>query len=150
MTEPTTSNFRPLFRSSPFLDSMGSFQYRGRGEDLVLGVRVEEQACNARGIAHAGFLTGLADVALGYALSTNTDPPRRYLTVNLSLDFSGNAKLGDWLETSVDIQKIGERIAFANAYVQIDETRIVRASGVFARVNSQRLHEKRDGDGGSE
>ena len=150
MTESATSNFKPVFRSSPFLDAMGSFQYHGWGEDLVMGVRVEKQACNARGIAHAGFLTGLADVALGYSLSTSTDPPGRYLTVNLSLDFSGNAKLGDWLETSVDIQKIGKRLAFANAYIQVNESRIARASAVFARVNSQVLHEKRDGDGGSQ
>jgi hypothetical protein len=52
-------------------------------------------------------------------------------TASLTLDFAGTAKSGDWLATSVDIQKRGSRLAFANCYISIGTERIVRASAVF-------------------
>ena len=58
--------------------------------------------------------------------------PGNAVTSHLSADFAGSAKLGDWVESRVDIQKIGRTLAFANVYLLVDDTRIVRASGVFA------------------
>ena len=127
-------DFEPLFRTSPFLESVGRFYAKGAGADLVLGVRVEERAANARGTAHGGFLAALADVALGYAMATSTEPPTRLTTVSLSLDYAGAAKVGDWVETRVDIQRLGSQIGFANAYLYVGDKRIVRASAVFARA----------------
>jgi acyl-coenzyme A thioesterase PaaI-like protein len=46
--------FTPLFRTSPFLDALGPFHRRRDGRALVLGVRVAEKHCNARGTAHGG------------------------------------------------------------------------------------------------
>jgi acyl-coenzyme A thioesterase PaaI-like protein len=70
---------------------------------------------NARGLAHGGFLAGLADVALGYARSTSQEPPVRLITGSLSLDFAGSAKVGDWIEARVDLQHVGRQLGFANA-----------------------------------
>lgn len=123
--------FKPLFRTSPVLDLIGPIYYRGKGKDLVLGLRVEHKHCNARGIVHGGILAMLADVALGYAMAFSTDPPRALVTANLSLDFAGTAKVGDWLETSVDVQKQGSRLAFGNCFVAVNGERIVRGSAVF-------------------
>ena len=53
------------------------------------------------------------------------------MTSNLSLDFAGTAKIGDWVEAHVDIQKQGSRLSFANCYLTVGEERIVRASAVF-------------------
>ena len=75
----------------------------------------------------------LADIALGYNLAYAEDPPASLTTANLSADFAGSAKLGDWLEAQVDIQKLGGRLAFANAYLTVGDERIVRASAVFVR-----------------
>lgn len=98
--------FRPLFRTSPFL---------------------------ARGTAHGGLLMTLADIALGYDLAYSEEPPASLTTANLTADFAGSAGLGDWLEARVDIQKLGGRLAFANAYLTVNDERIVRASAVFVR-----------------
>jgi len=70
-------------------------------------------------------------VALGYALAFSYNPPASLVTANLSLDFAGTAKVGDWLEARVDAQKQGSRLSFANCYVFNGEQRIVRASAVF-------------------
>lgn len=123
--------FAPLFRTSPVLDLIGPIYSRGSGNELVLGLRVDQKHCNARGTIHGGILATLADVALGYSMAFATDPPTALVTANLSLDFAGTAQIGNWLETRVDIQKQGARLAFANCFISVGAERIVRASAVF-------------------
>ena len=128
------AGFAPMFRTSPFLDSIGTFYSKGIGAEMALGAFVDERAANARGTVHGGFLCALADVALGYALATSQTPPLRLTTVSLSIDFAGSVKVGDWIETSVDIQRVGGQVAYANAYLHVDNKRVVRASAVFVRA----------------
>jgi acyl-coenzyme A thioesterase 13 len=92
---------------------------------------VQEKHTNARGTLHGGVLASIADIALGYGLATSTNPPTSMVTASLSVDFAGSARSGDWIETSLDIQKIGSRMAFANVYFTLRGERIARASGVF-------------------
>jgi acyl-coenzyme A thioesterase PaaI-like protein len=126
--------FVPIFRTSPFLNAVGPIYSKGRGADLVIGLRVEDKHANARGFAHGGLLATVADIALGYTLASSTDPPTSMVTTNLTIDYAGNAKIGDWIEVRVDIQKLGTRLAFANAYLSVDSDRIARASAVFLVV----------------
>lgn len=123
--------FRPLFRTSPVLELIGPLYSRGEGAGLVVGLRVEQKHCNARGSVHGGILATLADVALGYAMAFSSSPPASLVTVNLTLDFAGTAGIGDWIEAQVDVQKQGGRLAFANCYLAANGERIARASGVF-------------------
>ena len=126
--------FEPLGRTSPLLELLGPFYSRGAGTSLVLGLRVAKKHTNARGFAHGGVLLTLADVALGYAAEGSVDPAARLITASISADFAGSAKLGDWVEARVDVQRVGGRMAFANTYLYIGERRVVRASAVFART----------------
>ena len=123
--------FQPLFRTSPVLELIGPLYGRGKGADLVVGLRVEPKHCNARGTIHGGILATLADVAIGYALAFSADPPIGAVTANLSLDYAGTARIGDWVESRVDIHKRGTRLAFGNCYLCVGEERIARASAVF-------------------
>jgi acyl-coenzyme A thioesterase 13 len=128
--------FEPLGRTSPLVELLGPFYSRGTGADLVLGLRVMEKHTNARGFAHGGVLLTLADVALGYAAEGSVDPPARLITASISADFAGSAKLGDWVAARVDVQRVGGRMAFANAYLCVGGRRLVRASAVFARTDA--------------
>src|SRR5947199_9584531 len=133
-TAPPTG-FEPLFRSSPFLETVGPLFYRRDPErGLVIGLRIAEKHANARGFAHGGLLVTLADIALGYQTAFGQDPPAGLITANLTADFVGAAKIGDWVEAHVDVQRLGGRLAFANAYLVVDGERIVRASAVFTRA----------------
>ncbi len=126
--------FAPLFRTSPFLDLVGPLYYRRNPKrGLVIGFRVEAKHANARGLAHGGVLLTLADVALGYATAFSVDPPAALVTTNISADLAGAARLGDWIEAHVDVQRLGTRMAFANAYLTVGDRRITRVSAVFAR-----------------
>lgn len=89
--------FAPLFRTSPFLDATGPFYCRRENERLIVGLRILEKHVNARGFAHGGLLMTLADIALGYSLAYREEPPASFVTANLSADFAGSARLGDWV-----------------------------------------------------
>jgi acyl-coenzyme A thioesterase 13 len=132
MMTAAAEGFTALFRSSPFLERTGPFYSKGQGQSLSIGLRVLDHHLNARGSVHGGVLLTMADIALGYAMATTEDPPAGAVTSHLSADFAGSARLGDWIESSVDIQKIGRTLAFANVYLHVADQRIVRASGVFA------------------
>lgn len=126
--------FAPLVRTSPFLETIGPLYSAGVGASMIVGMRVQDKHTNARGALHGGVLAAIADVALGYGLATSTDPPTRMVTANLSVDYAGSGQVGDWVETSLDIQKLGSRMAFANVYFSVRGERIARASGVFLVV----------------
>jgi acyl-coenzyme A thioesterase 13 len=128
------AGFAPLFRTSPFLDLLGPFFYQPAESGFVIGLRVDEKHVNARGAAHGGLLMTLADIAPGYPVEARADPPLRLATVSLSADFAGQARIGDWVEAQVDIQRIGRRLVFANAFLAAKGKRITRASAVFARI----------------
>jgi acyl-coenzyme A thioesterase 13 len=123
--------YQPLFRTSPYIELIGPLYSCGEGAALTLGLRTERKHCNLRGTVHGGVLATLADIALGYAMAFSTTPPTNLVTTNLTLDYAGNAREGDWLEARVDIQKLGGRLAFGNCYISRGEERIVRASAVF-------------------
>lgn len=125
------AGFQPLFRSSPVLDLIGPLYGHGAGASLVVGMRVEGKHCNARGTVHGGILATLADVALGYATAFSSEPPAGLVTASLNMDFSGSAQAGEWLETRVEIQKKGSRLAFANCAILAGEQPIAHASAVF-------------------
>ncbi|MGH8237192.1 MAG: PaaI family thioesterase [Steroidobacteraceae bacterium] len=125
------AGFAPIFRTSPFLETIGPLYSVGSGAALVIGMRVQEKHTNARGTLHGGVLASVADIALGYGMGTSTNPPTSMVTASLSVDFAGSAQIGAWVETSLDIQKIGARMAFANVYFSVGGERIARASGVF-------------------
>src|ERR1051325_1889320 len=86
--------FAPLFRSSPFLNTVGPIYGKGEGSDLIIGLRAREKRTNARGIALGGGWRTLADIALGYCLAFHPAPPQSLVTTNLTLDFAGSARLG--------------------------------------------------------
>ncbi|HXZ02899.1 MAG TPA: hotdog domain-containing protein [Stellaceae bacterium] len=130
------AGFEPLFRSSPYTETIGPLYHRKGSAPLVLAVRILDKHANARGFAHGGLLLTLADLALGYAMAFREDPPASLITASLSADFAGTAKVGDWVEAHVDIQKSGSRLAFANAYLTVGGERILRASAVFARMGA--------------
>jgi uncharacterized protein (TIGR00369 family) len=125
------AGFEPIFRVSPISELLGPVYYKGSGYDLALGLRAQQKHANLRGSVHGGVLAAIADMALGYTLAFAEDPPMGLVTANLTIDYAGSAKVGDWMHTRTDVQRRGGRLAFANCYIYVDEQRIVRASGVF-------------------
>ena len=53
------------------------------------------------------------------------------VTVSLSLDYVGAARLGQWLQIEPRVIKTGKSMAFADALVTADGSTIARASATF-------------------
>ena len=110
--------------------------YKRQGADrLVLGVHVRPEHCNSRNMPHGGFLAAMADNAMGLSLGVSLAGDGResagLVTVSLTLDYLGSAKLGQWLEFDTDFVKLGRSICFAEATVRADGQPIARARATF-------------------
>ena len=144
MMDIVPEGFAPLETESPFIANVGPLYIRATEEHAHLGLLIEEHHCNSRGRLHGAMVAALADIALGQnvarAFAINgvfhdsqgaPIPGVGMVTVNMSIDFAGTAAAGDWIEVSVDIQRAGKRMAFANAYLERRGERIARVSGVY-------------------
>ena len=130
--------FRPIPRLSPFNALVGPlYERRKRGRELSIGLRIAEKHLNSRGICHGGVLATLADLSLGYAMHAKTGGKTAFVTAHLAVDYAGAAKARDWIESVVEIQRLGSRLAFANCYLVSGSRRIVRASAIFAVSDRQ-------------
>jgi len=58
------------------------------------------------------------------------------VTVSMTSKFIEAARLGDWIEAHVEVERVGTRMAFANSTLTVGERRILHASAVFALVKS--------------
>ena len=136
--------FELLETSSPFIAHVGPLYRRTTDDQTTLGLLIENSHCNSRGRLHGAMVCALADIALGQnvarAFADNgafvdargaAIPGVGMATVNLSTDFAGTARVGDWVEVHVDVQRAGKRMAFANAYLVQGTERIARVSGVY-------------------
>ena len=131
MKEPP-EGFRLIPRLSPFNSLVGPLYERRRGDEVSIGVRIDDKHTNSRGICHGGLLATIADLSLGYAMLAKTGGRGGFVTAHLAVDYAGAARVGDWVESAVEVQRMGKRLAFANCYLVCGEARIVRASAIFA------------------
>lgn len=133
--------FSPHVRKSPLTDPWEPLYARKAEDRLVLGVRVREVHCNSRSMPHGGFLAALADnamgLSLGVALAAARQPAGGLVTVSLTLDYLGSAKLGQWLEFDTDFVKLGRSICFAEATVRADGVPVARARATFKLLEAK-------------
>jgi uncharacterized protein (TIGR00369 family) len=127
--------FERHFRQSP-LTAPWEPIYSKRTEDaVIIGLRLAEPHTNSRGLVHGGLITSLADNAMGLSCGARLEGGgSRLLTVSLSIDFIGSAKVGQWLAVETDVIKLGSNLCFAQCFVTADGARIARANATFSVV----------------
>jgi uncharacterized protein (TIGR00369 family) len=139
--ETVPEGFIPHLRKSPLTDPWEPLYARQASDRLVLGVRVRPEHCNSRSMPHGGFLAALADNAMGLSLGVNLAAARQpaggLVTVSLTLDYLGSAKLGQWLEFDTDFVKLGRSICFAEATVRADGVAVARARATFKLLEAK-------------
>jgi acyl-coenzyme A thioesterase PaaI-like protein len=133
--------FAPHTRKSPITAPWEPLYARAEPDRLVLATRIREAHCNSRSMPHGGFLAALADNAMGMSLGANLAtagfPAGGLVTVSLTLDYLGAAKLGQWLEFDTDFVKLGRSICFAEATVRADGLPIARARATFKVLDAK-------------
>lgn len=136
MTETIPDGFAPHFRKSPLTTPWEPIYSKTTDTAIILGLRIAEPHTNSRGMAHGGLITALADNAMGLSCG-HVAGGARLVTVNLSADFLGPAKIGQWLEIVTDVVKTGRRLCFAQALITADGAPCARANGTFSVVASK-------------
>lgn len=98
---------------------------------LRLGFRVMPKHANPGGFCHGGMLMTAMDLALGQAVLHVAPDPGFTPTVTMGHDFLSAAKVGDWLESRVDLVHTTRRSGFANGVLIGPSGPVLRSNALF-------------------
>ena len=126
--------FEPLSRKSPLTEPWEPIYAKKTERAVIIGLRLARPHTNGRGLIHGGLITALADNAMGYSCAQATGWTTSFVTVSLTVDFAGQAGIGQWLAIESDVIKTGKTICFAQCLAKADDVVIARASGTFRVV----------------
>lgn len=122
--------FQPHFRKSPLTDPWEPLYSQVTQDAVIIGLRAAEAHTNSRGFVHGGLISALADNAMGLSCGLGLTGGG-LVTVSLSLDFLGTARIGQWLAFETGFVKRGGTLCFAQAFVTADGEPCARASASF-------------------
>ena len=124
--------FRPFPHHEGFIGSNGPLYIGREGEEYVLGARILPRHCNPMMIAHGGWLATLLDMTLPICARHSAGVPDNFLlTISLTLDYLGGAKVGSWVTGRAEVLKRTKRLVFVQGALSVDGEAITRGSGVF-------------------
>ena len=127
------AGFEPATFTPGFLDHGGPY-FLGAALDgvRVVGLRIMPHHINYQDAAHGGVISTFADVALSHAVYDAERPRLAPSTVTLTVNYLAAAKLGNWLEARVRIDRLGGRTAYTSGGIWHAEEQVATMSGVFA------------------
>ena len=128
------TGFEPLARRSPLTEPWQPLYAKTTDKAVILGLRLATPHTNSRGLIHGGLIAALTDAAMGYSCAHRMGNKFSLVTVGLSVDFIGSAKIGEWLAIESDVIKTGSTICFAQCLVAADDSVIARANATFRVV----------------
>jgi len=108
--------FAPHFRKSPVTDPWEPLFSR-QIESAVRSAFISE--------------TSIAIPAAGSTVASSRHLLTTPWAVNLSVDYIGTAKLGQWLQIEPRVLRTGRSKSFADALITADGALIARANGIF-------------------
>jgi uncharacterized protein (TIGR00369 family) len=124
--------FAPHFRKSAVTDPWEPLYSRRTDAGAVqIGLRLAPAHCNSRAMVHGGVIASLADNAMGMSYAAALDAPTGIVTVSLTVDYVGAAKVGQWLQVEPRVIRAGKAMGFVDALVTADGVTVARASATF-------------------
>lgn len=126
-------SFEPAGFTPGFLDHGGPYFLGAQMDGVrVVGLLICPHHINYHDAAHGGVISTFADVALSHAVFDAERPRLAPSTVTLTVNYLAGAKLGDWLEARVRIDRLGGRTAYTSGGIWRGEEQVATMSGVFA------------------
>jgi len=123
--------YQPVPEGLGFTDNLQPLYRRMEGDYPSFGLVVERRHGNLMGLCHGGVLMTLADVCSAAAIHAKRGVWTGTPTVNLTLDFVSAARLGQWIETDVQLVSIKRRFGFSSGVISNSEGVVARFNGVF-------------------
>lgn len=129
--------FKEMRSLGEFHDRVGPFFMAKRGENTVIGMRVEARHENGIPTLHGGMMLTLVDTAMTLASFRAAGKGNRAVTVSLASDFLAPARAGDWIEAEVRVLRAGRSLIVLDCLVRKDGPEgklLLRANGSFQVV----------------
>lgn len=105
---------------------------RKRDGSGISGFLVEDRHCNPQGICHGGWLATFADVQLvRHVLGTVDGAQFSFRTANLTIDFVGAARKGDWVQGAARIVRQAKTMVFVEGAAFVGHRQVLRMSGLM-------------------
>jgi acyl-coenzyme A thioesterase 13 len=123
--------FAPANFSPGFLDLSGPYFLKQGVDAKIIACRITDQHMNYVGNAHGGVLATMADVALSYQVYASETPGLAVSTVSMNTNFLSSARLGDWIEASGTIDRIGKKLAYVSGSIQCGNRMLMTMSAVY-------------------
>jgi uncharacterized protein (TIGR00369 family) len=131
------SGFARNPRRSPLTDPWEPIYWKETPDAVVLALRLAQPHANARGLIHGGLIAAMADKAMGHSCSRKMGGTASLVTINLSVDYIGSAKIGQWLTVESEVLKTGSTICFVQCVINADGETIARANATFRAVKKK-------------
>ena len=135
MSHDPPEGFARHFRKSPVTSPWEPLFSRKVDGVVQIGLWLRDAHCNSRGLLHGGVIAALADNAMGLSCVAAMPSPQGLVTVSLTVDYVGAAKIGQWLQVEPRVLRTGKSMGFADALITADGMTVARASATF-RVTS--------------
>jgi len=129
--------FEQISLKPGFMKHNGGILFKSISEsEYEFKAKINENHLNAAGITHGGFLAALVDAGAGTAAhrSANQNP---CVTISLELKFIAAVKLGQELIGKTKIQKKTKSMIFLTCELEVDNTIVATASGVWKILNKK-------------
>jgi uncharacterized protein (TIGR00369 family) len=144
MTDSTTTEtippgFARHFRQSPLTNPWEPLYSRKADDGAVtIGFRAAPPHANSRGFVHGGMISAMADTAMGLSCGQALEGGPSLVTVSLSLDFLSSAGIGQWVQVTPKLNRLGATLCFAEAVITADGAPCAKAHGTFRVIGGNR------------
>lgn len=133
--------FRELTEAVGFAQANGPWFEKIEDGRAIRGFLPGPQHANALGIVHGGMLAAFLDSAMGTAVWHALG--RRSVTMRLSLDYLGPARVGDWLQADGTVVGHDEHVAQVRGRLYGPRHQVLAGLGAFALLSRQRALQTR-------
>lgn len=124
------ADFEPLPILNSFSSMLGQVYIRRQTQGCSVGLYVSQQHLNEGGVCHGGVIATLADYQT-LAVREQIGGDRFPLTISLHVDYLSAARLGDWLQSCMVIEKRSARMAFSNAQIVAGDNLVARSTAIY-------------------
>ena len=120
-------------RTSPAWRFMGLEVVEAGDGRAVVTMSSREEMTNFQGVVHGGFISMLADSAMGRAMASALPEGERHFTFDLKMNFINYARVPETLRATASVIHAGRRTGMAECRVEGEDGRLVAtATGTFS------------------
>jgi uncharacterized protein (TIGR00369 family) len=131
MVNDVPTGFKQAPEMGGYNDTIQPFYYSRENDEFRMGFEVQPQHCNRAGVCHGGALVTFLDNVLAMGLSEHLGVMDFRPTINLTTDFVGAAKRGQWIQSKTDFVHTTASLGFITATLTGPDGPVARANGQF-------------------